>query len=75
MKKGYCTQNNGKCDTCSLVNYGLDCNNSPIIQPQRREEKMKEEKINGVLTENEIKKMKKELNKFAKKHNLRYRIE
>jgi hypothetical protein len=30
MKKSYCTQNNGKCETCSLVNYGLDCGNNPI---------------------------------------------
>lgn len=35
MKKGYCTQNNGKCNTCSLVNYGLDCRNNPISQPER----------------------------------------
>ena len=26
----YCTQNNGDCDTCSLVNYGLDCHNNEI---------------------------------------------
>jgi hypothetical protein len=26
----YCTQNNGDCSTCSLVNYGLDCANNPI---------------------------------------------
>jgi hypothetical protein len=26
----YCSQSNGDCDTCSLVNYGLDCHNSPI---------------------------------------------
>lgn len=30
MKKAYCTQNNGDCQTCSLVNYGLDCANNPI---------------------------------------------
>jgi len=28
--KSYCTQNNGKCSTCSLVNYGRDCQNNPI---------------------------------------------
>lgn len=33
-KKSYCTQNNGKCGTCSLVNYGLDCANNPIAQPK-----------------------------------------
>ena len=30
MKKSYCTQNNGDCSTCNLVNYGLDCTNNPI---------------------------------------------
>jgi hypothetical protein len=29
MKK-YCTQNNGDCLTCSLVNYGRDCKNNPL---------------------------------------------
>lgn len=28
--KTYCTQNNGDCETCSLVNYGRDCRNVPI---------------------------------------------
>ena len=28
--RDYCTQNNGDCQTCSLVNYGLDCRNNPI---------------------------------------------
>lgn len=28
--KTYCTQNNGKCATCSLVNYGRDCHNTPL---------------------------------------------
>jgi len=26
----YCTQNDGDCETCSLVNYGRDCRNNPI---------------------------------------------
>ena len=30
MIKDYCTQNGGDCGTCSLVNYGRDCQNSPI---------------------------------------------
>jgi hypothetical protein len=30
MKKSYCTQNNGDCSTCSLVNYNRDCQNNPI---------------------------------------------
>ncbi len=29
-EKEYCTQNNGKCETCSLVNYRRDCWNEPI---------------------------------------------
>jgi len=29
-KKDYCTQNNGDCSTCSLVNYGMDCRNVPL---------------------------------------------
>ena len=28
--KSYCTQNNGDCKTCSLVNYGRDCRNNPL---------------------------------------------
>lgn len=28
--KSYCTQNNGNCKTCSLVNYGRDCHNNPL---------------------------------------------
>ena len=30
MTKSYCTQNNGDCSTCSLVNYGRDCQNVPL---------------------------------------------
>lgn len=29
-KKSYCTQNEGDCETCSLVNYGHDCQNQPV---------------------------------------------
>ena len=28
--KNYCTQNNGVCASCSLVNYGRDCRNNPV---------------------------------------------
>lgn len=28
--RDYCTQNDGDCSTCSLVNYGRDCHNNPI---------------------------------------------
>ena len=27
----YCSQNNGDCNTCSLVNYGMDCRNNLIF--------------------------------------------
>lgn len=33
MKPEYCTQNNGKCYGCSLVNYGRDCMNAAIDYP------------------------------------------
>lgn len=33
--KTYCTQNNGDCKTCSLVNYGRDCHNNPINKTQK----------------------------------------
>jgi RNAse (barnase) inhibitor barstar len=26
----YCTQNNGDCTSCSLSNYGRDCENNPL---------------------------------------------
>ena len=36
MKKPeYCTQNNGDCSTCSLANYGRDCQNNSIRKPGR----------------------------------------
>jgi len=30
MIKPYCTQNDGKCQSCSLVNYNRDCQNNPL---------------------------------------------
>lgn len=27
----YCTQNNWDCETCALVNYGLDCHNNRVV--------------------------------------------
>jgi hypothetical protein len=31
MKKpDYCTQNNGDCPACNLVNYGRDCQDNPV---------------------------------------------
>lgn len=35
MKKTFCIQNDGNCITCSLVNYGRDCQNNPIEKPSR----------------------------------------
>ena len=35
--KSYCTQNNGDCETCSLVNYGRDCENNPIEKVRESE--------------------------------------
>lgn len=32
MKPEYCTQNNGDCSTCSLVNYGKDCKNEKLFE-------------------------------------------
>jgi hypothetical protein len=37
MIKDYCTQNNGDCSTCGLVNYGRDCQNIPIGRGGKRE--------------------------------------
>ena len=34
----YCTQNDGDCTTCSLVNYGRDCQNNPIHVIREKEE-------------------------------------
>ena len=31
MTKNYCTQNNGECGTCSLVNYSRDCRNVALL--------------------------------------------
>jgi len=33
--RNYCTQNNGDCSSCSLVNYGRDCHNSSIMMGLR----------------------------------------
>ena len=34
IKKEYCTQNEGDCVTCSLVNYGRDCMNNPLTKKE-----------------------------------------
>lgn len=35
--KDYCTQNNGNCETCSLVNYSRDCQNNPLSNTEIQE--------------------------------------
>lgn len=37
MNKSYCTQNDNDCSTCSLVSYGRDCENNPILTPEQEE--------------------------------------
>jgi hypothetical protein len=34
VNKDYCTQNDGDCDTCSLVSYGRDCRNLDYGHPR-----------------------------------------
>lgn len=43
--KSYCTQNNGDCETCSLVNYGRDCKNVPLMADDRQAEEMSVEVV------------------------------
>jgi hypothetical protein len=38
--KDYCTQNDGDCESCSLLNYGRDCQNNPI-EPKESEDEDK----------------------------------
>ncbi len=37
MTPVYCTQNQGKCETCSLVNYYRDCRNISIDENRSKE--------------------------------------
>jgi hypothetical protein len=32
LGRGYCSQNDFCCETCSLVNYGKDCHNNAILK-------------------------------------------
>ena len=34
MKPSYCVQNDGDCESCSLVNYGRDCQNNLLYKPE-----------------------------------------
>jgi hypothetical protein len=38
--KSYCTQNEGDCLTCSLVNYGRDCRNVLLMAEDEQAEEM-----------------------------------
>ena len=73
-KKRYCTQNDGDCSTCSLVNYGLDCRNQPIKKTKelRRIEKERETYKLTVELKNRLKKEKKTLKWFAENNGLCY---
>lgn len=33
----YCTQSKGRCEECSLVNYGRDCHNNQLGSPENKE--------------------------------------
>jgi hypothetical protein len=37
MKPSYCTQNDGRCDICSLVSYNRDCANNPLPRTKKRQ--------------------------------------
>ncbi len=53
MTKNYCTQNNGDCSTCGLVNYGRDCRNISLAAAAlgsiRTEKKAASSRENGKL--------------------------
>lgn len=73
-KKPYCTQNNSDCPTCSLVNYGLDCQNNPIGQGGPGRGQGRKHKIGGAMptrairmTDDEYIKVKKYLAELRKK--------
>jgi len=40
MRKQYCTQNHGDCESCSLVNYNRDCRNVPLGRLTPTEQKI-----------------------------------
>jgi len=40
MKRDYCTQNDGDCETCSLSNYERNCMNNPIDDERHDETEM-----------------------------------
>ena len=50
MKK-YCTQNNGDCQTCSLVNYGRDCRNNPVSETSAQRQDMIDNAIADIITD------------------------
>ena len=50
MKK-YCTQNNGDCQTCSLVNYGRDCRNNPVSETSAQRQDIIDNAIADIITD------------------------
>lgn len=51
QKPDYCTQNDGNCETCSLVNYGRDCQNMPIVTTDEQVEKALRPVVESVIQE------------------------
>lgn len=47
MKKDYCTQNDGDCSSCSLVNYGRDCRNYPLTEDKPAAETAGKKAVSG----------------------------
>jgi hypothetical protein len=65
--KPYCTQNDGNCPTCSLINYNRDCQNKPIhggYRPGAGRKPTGRKKQVLYITENEHAKIKELLNKM-----------
>ena len=67
--KPYCTQNNGDCSNCSLVNYNRDCQNNPIWGGQREGSGRKatgRKRQNFYITDEENKKLRTYLEELRK---------
>jgi hypothetical protein len=47
--KSYCTQNDGDCETCGLVNYGRDCRNVPLMANVEQAEALVKEAAQGIV--------------------------
>ena len=72
MKKSYCTQNDGDCSTCSLVNYGRDCQNNPTWGGPREgagRPTTGRKKQNFYITDEEYEKLRKYLEELRASQN------